>query len=87
MKTAEQILEGYVSCNCDAAYKDRGLRAPDCPLCSMHSCYLDAMKEYAIQVVDRIMEAEHQHNLYNGTSVNAVASEWINKVKQQIDEQ
>jgi hypothetical protein len=54
MKTAEQILEGHVSCNCGPEYKDRGMRAPDCPLCSMHSCYIDAMKEYAKEAIEEM---------------------------------
>lgn len=30
----KQIVEKYVPCHCDTAYKDRGLVAPDCPRCS-----------------------------------------------------
>jgi hypothetical protein len=54
MRTAEEILEEYVTCNCDPAYKDRGLVAPDCPLCSMHSCYIEAMEAYAMEVVKHV---------------------------------
>jgi hypothetical protein len=59
MKTAEKVLKEYVSCECGEIYTSRGLVAPDCPLCSMHSCYIEAMKTYGIEIVKELTEKDY----------------------------
>jgi hypothetical protein len=65
MKTAEEVLREYVSCECGEIYTSRGLTAPDCPLCSMHSCYIEAMEAYAMEVVKHITSRPMVKNTKN----------------------
>jgi hypothetical protein len=65
MKTAEEVLKEYVPCECGEIYTSRGLVAPDCPLCSMHSCYIEAMEAYAMEVVKHVTSKPMVKNTKN----------------------
>jgi len=56
MRTAEEILKEHVFCECGEIYTSRGLTAPDCPLCSMHSCYIEAMEAYGKALVKEVRQ-------------------------------
>lgn len=49
-----ELVGKYVQCTCDAAYKDRGLSAPDCPRHSFFDEYDCAalLRELGIEVSD-----------------------------------
>ena len=43
----EQKVKNLIDCNCDEAYKSRGLSAPDCPQCNYAEYVIELMKSYA----------------------------------------
>lgn len=46
--TTEEKVKNLIECNCDEAYKSRGLSAPDCPQCNYAEDVIELIKQIAV---------------------------------------
>ncbi|HDY88086.1 MAG TPA: hypothetical protein ENH82_08245 [bacterium] len=52
----EQKVKNLIDCNCDEAYKSRGLSAPDCPQCNYAEYVIELVKDELTTFLDFLLK-------------------------------
>ncbi len=75
----EEQVKNLIDCNCDEAYKSRGLSAPDCPQCNYAEYVVELAESYAKERAVEFHTWYMNHDTFKPMTYNEWYDTFINQ--------